>query len=103
MDNMEEIIMHLIVDSGSARSKALEAVAAAEEGDFSEAEKKLDESGAYLVKAHNVQTELIQEELNGSQTPVNLLMIHAQDHLMNAITVKELSEKMVQMYRRLGD
>ena len=94
--NIEQQIMELIVNGGDAREKALEAVSAAAEGDFSKSEDLLNECKAALNKAHEVQTELIQAELNGDdRVHVSLLMVHAQDHLMNAITVKDLAERII--------
>lgn len=43
-----------------------------------------------LSKAHHYQTELIQNEAGGEKTEMTLLMVHAQDHLMNAMTVKDM-------------
>jgi len=33
---------------------------------------------------------------------MSLLMIHAQDHLMNAMTVKDLAAEMVELYYRIN-
>ncbi len=30
---------------------------------------------------------------------MSLIMIHGQDHLMNAMTVQDLAEQMIEMYR----
>lgn len=58
---VEDIVMELVANGGDARSKALEAIEAAKEGNFDEAEKCLEESQASLTKAHNFQTSIIQE------------------------------------------
>ncbi len=96
----ETQIMELIVNSGDARGKALEAVSMAEEGRFDAAKEQMAVCTVSLNKAHNIQTELIQAELNGEEkVQTTLLMVHAQDHLMNAITVKEMAEKMIDLTR----
>lgn len=99
---MEYIVMEIIASSGSARSCALEAIKYAKNGNLEKAKEKLDESQGYLGKAHNVQTNLIQNEANGKKTEVNLLLVHAQDHLMNAITIKDISKEFVDMYERFS-
>ena len=38
-----------------------------------------------MHKAHAFQTKLITEEASGNSVEVNVLLIHAQDHLMNAM------------------
>lgn len=96
--DFESQIMELIVNGGDARGKALNAVAAAAEGQFSQAEKLMEECMLSLNQAHNIQTELIQAELNGDDSvSVTLMMVHAQDHLMNAITVKDLAEHIIHL------
>lgn len=95
----EVVIMNIILHSGDARSKAFEAISAAEEHDFDQAHALIKESEQQLNKGHLTQTKLIQDEINGEAVKTSLLMVHAQDHLMNAITVKELAVKMIRMYQ----
>lgn len=97
---LETIIMELVVNGGDARSKALEAVTAAGRREFELAEEKMKACNASLQKAHEFQTSLISAEAAGeSRTPVSLILVHGQDHLMNAITVRDLAQQMIQMYR----
>jgi len=96
---METIIMELVVNAGSARSTAIEAIRAAKSGDFTNAEAMLEEADRTLLKSHEVQTELIQKELNGEKVEVGLLMVHAQDHLMNAMTVMDLAREIIDILR----
>jgi len=96
---METIIMELVVNAGSARSTAIEAIRAAKSGDFTNADAMLEEADRTLLKSHEVQTELIQKELNGEKVEVGLLMVHAQDHLMNAMTVMDLAREIIDILR----
>lgn len=75
---------------------------AAKQGDFEEAGEKLKEAENALNEAHHIQTSLIQGEIRGEKTEISLLMVHAQDHLMNAMTVKDLAAEMVELYRRIN-
>ncbi|MBB5326068.1 PTS system cellobiose-specific IIA component [Anoxybacillus tepidamans] len=95
---MEEQIFQIILHGGNARSSAIEAIAAAKSGDFSIAKEKLAEAAKELSEAHHIQTSLIQSEIRGEKQEVSLLMIHAQDHLMNAMTMKELATEIVDLY-----
>jgi cellobiose PTS system EIIA component len=97
----EEIIFQLILHGGNGRSHAMEAIAAAKRGDFAEARKQLQKAAEELQAAHHIQTKLIQNEARGQKESVTLLMVHAQDHLMNAITVKELANEFVELYGTL--
>ena len=96
----ENIIVELIVKGGDARSNALLAIRAAKEGNFSEAEKLMQECNRQLVEAHEIQTDMIQEELNAEEKrAVDLLMVHGQDHLMNAMPVRDLAVEFIELYK----
>lgn len=97
--NLEQIIMELVVNGGNARSSALEAISAAREKDFELAGQKMEEAKESISKAHRFQTDMIQAEAAGEHTEVNLVLVHGQDHLMNAMTVMDLAEQMIEMYR----
>lgn len=90
LDEYEQIIFNVISNAGGARSDALNAMTLARKGQLAEAEKKLADARKSISKAHQIQTDLLQKEVNGVHTPVTLIMVHAQDHLMNAITVIDL-------------
>jgi PTS system lichenan oligosaccharide-specific IIA component, Lac family (TC 4.A.3.2.2) len=96
----EEIVMQIIVSSGNARTHAMTAIQHAKSGNISEARKEIEKAGDELGKAHDVQTKLIQDEAAGSTREVTLLMVHAQDHLMNAITVIDIAKEFIDMYER---
>lgn len=96
--SIEQIVMELIVNGGDARSKAMQAIKTAKKGDLKLAKEKIKEANEALSKAHDIQTSLIQNEAAGRHVEVNLLMVHAQDHLMNAMTVRDLAQEIVDMY-----
>ncbi|MBF4695668.1 PTS lactose/cellobiose transporter subunit IIA [Fusibacter ferrireducens] len=100
---MERIIMELIVNAGNARSLAMEAIGSAKTGDFVKAEEQLKTSEEWLNKAHVFQTELIQAEAAGTKTELSILLVHGQDHFMNAMTVQNLAKEFVSLYCRLED
>lgn len=95
---MEEVAMALIVGAGTARSEAMEAIRTARSGDLAAARQHLKAASDALIEAHHVQTDLIQEEAAGNPTELTLLLVHAQDHLMTAMTVKDLAEEFVALY-----
>lgn len=99
MDNQSEIIMGLIANGGNARSLAMKAMYAAKVGNFEEAQELLKASNESILQAHNMQTQLLTKEANGERSEVSLLMVHAQDHLMNAMTVKDLATEIVDIYK----
>ncbi len=96
----QNIIMQLIVNGGNARSKSIEAIRLAKAGRIVEARDLHEQACDDLAKAHEVQAQLIQEEADGRHLEVTILMVHAQDHLMNAMTVKDLALEMIDMYEQ---
>lgn len=98
--DIEMIVMKLVVNGGNARSTAIEALRAAKVGNFKKADELMEEAETILKEAHEIQTEMIQNELNGNKVEVGLLMVHAQDHLMNAMTVMDLSKEMIDILRK---
>lgn len=96
--NLSEI-MEIIIHSGNAKSCGMEGIQAAKEGDFETAEQKMEEATLALDSAHNGQTALLTKEASGEEIEVTLLLIHAQDHLMNAITFCDLANEFVELYK----
>lgn len=98
-----QIVMGIIMAGGNAKAHAVEAITAAKKGDFTEAEKKLEEANQAIVDAHNTQTEMLTAEARGEHTPINLYMVHAQDHLMTGITFVDLAKEIVEVYKKVVD
>ncbi|KRN89328.1 PTS lactose/cellobiose transporter subunit IIA [Ligilactobacillus ceti] len=102
-NNNMEAIMGLIINGGNAKSFAFEAIRAAKSGDFIQANAKLAEADQALHAAHNSQTAMLTSEAQGETQTITLLTVHSQDHLMNAITFRDLAGEMVELYQRLKD
>lgn len=86
-----------------ARPKAIEALRKAKVGDFDAADLLMKESHEAVEAAHKFQTSLLQgdmDEDNPDQVEVSLLMVHGQDHLMNALTVQDLVTELIDMLRQ---
>ncbi|MFN2744741.1 MULTISPECIES: PTS lactose/cellobiose transporter subunit IIA [Bacillus] len=99
---LEQTIFQIILHGGNGRSCSMEAIAEAKKGDFSKAKEKIRAADEELIQAHHFQTALIQNEAKGTKTELSLLMIHAQDHLMNAMTMKDLASEIVELYEKIN-
>lgn len=102
-EEYDELIMGLVVDGGNARSLAMEAIWAAKAGKLDEAEERLKECEEALTEAHNAQTDMIQAEIQDKGMPLKLLMVHAQDHLMDAIVVKDMAREIIDLYKKFDE
>lgn len=103
--SVEEIVSELVVNGGDARSKAISAIQEAKKNHMEAAERLLEECTEALNNAHRFQTDLIQRSLDDGESKVqlddnvSLLMVHGQDHLMDAMVVRDLATEMVEMYK----
>ncbi|MEO4052163.1 PTS lactose/cellobiose transporter subunit IIA [Solibacillus sp. CAU 1738] len=97
-----ESIMGLIVQSGNTKSECMEAIQLAKIGKIDEAREKIMLANEALTEAHRSQTSLLTQEARGGKVEVSMLLIHAQDHLMNAITFRDLAKEMIDLYERIN-
>lgn len=103
MQVVEQIAFEIISSSGDALSAMMSALQRAREGKFAEAENLMKEANTSLSKAHNAQTSLIVEESRGNKSKYSIIMVHAQDHLMNALLAQTLISEMLHLYKRLDE
>ncbi len=89
----------IIAVAGDSKSNSMLAIDAASEGDFNKAEKFLEQAEKSLKEAHGLQLEMIKEEAGGNHIKVNIVLIHAQDHLTMAMLTKERAEEAVRLYK----
>ena len=97
---LEEAVMEIIVIAGQSRSLCFEALHAARQGNIDEAKSLLREADGYARQAHKMQTKLIEQDAGEARQPMTLIMVHAQDHLMNSLLARELSEEIIHLYQR---
>ncbi len=98
-DELSMISFGIIANAGDARSFAFEALAAAKEGNFEEADELMKKSEDAVTLAHKAQTELLFGEANGEKHTVDVLLVHSQDHLMTAMLAQELIKELILLYR----
>lgn len=99
--DMESTVMELIINAGEARSCAMQALRAAKKGDWAEVDAQLTEASAASKRAHDVQTMLIGMDEGCGKIPVNLIMVHAQDHIMTSMLAREMIEELIEVHRQL--
>jgi|SRR5699024_1660990 len=99
--NDYELEFQLILHAGDARAKAMLAIEEAREGDFEAASDYLKEARGSFKEAHKSQTTLIQAEANGEKNELNVLLVHAQDHLTMALTTLDNAEEFISIYKVL--
>lgn len=98
-----EQAFQLILAAGNAKSAALMAIEAARNGEYARAEEYLQECDSGLEEAHNQQFAMIQKEAQGQTVPMNIILVHANDHLTMALMAKEYAQEMLHLYREIGE
>lgn len=97
MDELEIGIMNIIINAGDCKNHAYMALNKVNEGHYEEADEELLAANDALAKAHEGQTTFLQKEAGGEKIDFSILFVHAQDHLMTAITEKNLIEQIIEL------
>ncbi|WP_300079214.1 PTS lactose/cellobiose transporter subunit IIA [Propioniciclava sp.] len=92
----------LISVAGNAKSSSMMAIREAREGNLEEAKKLLEEADKDLREAHGSQTKMLTQEARGNAVPVNIILVHAQDHLTGAMIIRDLAEEFIEIYSKLN-
>ena len=97
----EDWIIGLILYGGNARSLAMQAIDQAADGHYKDSDQLMNQANEAISKAHEYQHFLTQQSIAEPELSSPLLLMHGQDHLMSAITVIDLAERMILLYQRL--
>lgn len=98
-EELELTMIEIVALAGDARTKLLGAVKDAKAGDLPSAHALVDEAQGLLNDAHDSQTALLTAEARGELTTPTVLLVHAQDHLMCAMLLRDVVEALIDIYR----
>ncbi len=102
MEGTEQISFELIAASGQARSCAFNAIEAAKEGNFAKADELMAEAEKSALAAHEHQNQLLFREASGDHVELDVLLVHAQDHLMTSMLAREFAAEIIALRRELA-
>lgn len=97
----ENTVMELLIHAGQARSDAMEAMAASRHKEWAVAERLIKSSEKACRQAHKIQTLLIGQDEGSGKITVNLILVHAQDHLMTAMLCQDLAKEIIELRKEL--
>lgn len=100
-EKTEEIAMMIISNAGAARGAAFDALKAAKAGDFDRAEELLKSAEEFSRAAHKTHSELLKLYANGEVEGSDILISHAQDHLMSAALALELIDEIIDLRKTI--
>jgi len=95
MENIEQLIMQIIMTAGDAKGDVMEALKEARKKNFEEAHKLLDQANGKILEIHRLQTKLMTIECSGNKIEFSILLVHAQDHLTNALVTYDLANEFI--------
>lgn len=95
----EQINFQLILHSGNARSKVIQSLREYREGNVEEAESLLTQAEEDLNAAHGIHFKMVQKEAKGEKVEFSMLFMHAEDHLMSTLTMKELVIELLEIFK----
>jgi PTS system cellobiose-specific IIA component len=101
MEENEQIAFNIIANAGSAKSLYIEIINKCEIEAFDSIDDMFEEAEGYLIEAHKTHSGLIQNEAVGNKTKFSLLLMHAEDQLMQTETIKLLAQKFYKLYRKV--
>ena len=101
-EDLQVVAFEIILHSGDARTMVHEGLDLMREGKFEEAEKKMEDANNELLEAHKSQTSLLQNYANGEEIVMEVIMVHAQDHLMTTMTLREMALEFLKMYKQFS-
>lgn len=96
-----QIAFELIAVAGDSKVESMAAIEDASEFRFEEAQERLKAADEKMAEAHHIQTDLLQKEASGEKTEVNIILVHAQDHLTTAIIMRDQAEMMIRLYQTI--
>ncbi|WP_152655730.1 PTS cellobiose transporter subunit IIA [Oceanobacillus sp. CFH 90083] len=100
-EQIQRIAFEIILHSGSSRTMIHEAFAMMRNNELTYAVDKLQEANEEVLLAHQSQTALMQQYSSGETVHMDIIMVHAQDHLMTTMTLREVALEMLHLYEKL--
>lgn len=95
--NLEEMVLEIITNVGTARSMYVEAVEAAKAGNFEEAHNLVAEGEKIFVNGHHAHVDLVSIKVGMEELQHIFLVMHAEDQLMSAETLKIVCDELIDM------
>ncbi|MDU5203251.1 PTS mannose transporter subunit IIA [Lactobacillus sp. HMSC061B07] len=87
--------------AGDAEQATMAAIEAAKADQIDRSRKLLKHADAKLKQAHQAQTQMLTYEARGQKVDVTLLMVHSQDHLISAMTIRRLADDIIDLYQQV--
>lgn len=98
---LNEQAMQIILYAGNARTIINNTIDSILEED-TQYRKRLEEAHEELVKAHKIQTKVIQSTIDDCEYQTTLLFTHAQDTLMTVNSEYNITRNIIKLYEKVS-
>lgn len=95
MEGIELISFQIIANVGEAKANFINAIKYAKEKDFDKANKCINDGEEQMIKGHKAHMDVLSKQANGEKLPFDLLLVHAEDQMMSAETIKIMAEELL--------
>ena len=101
MEDLALFSFQIITFAGEAKASFMSAIRSARNGELDKARDEYERGTLQLIDGHKVHAKLLQHEAMGIDVKVSLLLVHAEDQLMNTETCKSNAEEFIYLYGRM--
>ena len=97
----EQECFQIILHGGNARSIAYEALGKLKQGQMEAAKEKIAEAKEELTLAGCQHAQLLQSFVTDETLKVEMLLVHAEDHMSSSSVIVEMTQELMEVYERL--
>lgn len=101
MGQLELISFRIISAVGTAKSNFIQAIGEAKKGNMNKARELIKKGEHVFLEGHEAHSKLIQQEAKGDLVNPSLLLLHAEDQLMSAETIKIIAVNLIEVFERI--
>ena len=94
--------MQMILHSGNARTNAYEAIDCVKEKSFERANELLKNAKDELIISQKTHAELLRQMANAENVEMNLLLVHAEDHVSSSEMAVDMANELYMVYEILS-
>lgn len=100
-EELQLLAFEIIGCAGDSLSLNFEALEKAKKGEYEACDALKKQARARMAEAHHHQTDLLSREAAGEDFALSLIVVHAQDHLMNAVLSEKLVDELIALHKKV--
>ncbi len=99
----QETAFQIIATVGSAKSQYIEAIQKAKGGDIAGAKALIESGNKDFNEGHTAHLSLLQQSaIDNKNVTFSLILVHAEDQLMQAESFRIIAEDFIDVYEKLN-